>query len=408
MLYLAIDQHSKQLTVNLRGEDGEAVVRRQVSTRGTAVADFLRDVERRAGADGYVAIVEVCGFNDWLLELLPQCGCREVVLIQPDKRVKNKTDRRDADNLGELLWVNRQRLLAGQKVQGLRRVRIQTPSERDDRRLTMLRRGTACELTRTINRVRHLLRRHNIEQDMPTKGIQTKAARRWLKNLPLSSLDRQEMDQLLDRWELLEKQQQELDVQIRARVGEHPQAKILQTLPGGGTFLALGLAARVGPIERFPNPRSLPNYWGLTPRCRNSGETTDRLGSITKQGSALARFLLGQSVLHVLRKDTWMRGWYARIKKRRGSKIARVAVMRRLATIIWHMLKHQQPYICGGPRRLKQQQQLEAELSTARSEEQTVVAPHGGEGTRGPSSLPPPAPPTPFPLPCSGAKEGRP
>ena len=43
-----------------------------------------------------------------------------------------------------------------------------------------------------------------------------------------------------------------------------------------------------------------------------------------------------------------MKEWYRRIKKRRGAKIARVAVMRRLATIIWHMLKHQQPYRPGG------------------------------------------------------------
>jgi hypothetical protein len=46
----------------------------------------------------------------------------------------------------------------------------------------------------------------------------------------------------------------------------------------------------------------------------------------------------------VLRFDTAMRGWYKRIKKRRGSKIARVAVMRRMVTIIWHMLKSRQRY----------------------------------------------------------------
>jgi hypothetical protein len=39
-----------------------------------------------------------------------------------------------------------------------------------------------------------------------------------------------------------------------------------------------------------------------------------------------------------------MKQWYMRIKKRRGSRIARVAVMRRLATIIWYMVKRQQPY----------------------------------------------------------------
>ncbi|HVC94813.1 MAG TPA: transposase [Pirellulales bacterium] len=111
------------------------------------------------------------------------------------------------------------------------------------------------------------------------------------------------------------------------------------------------MAASIGPISRFPRPRSLANYWGLTPSCRNSGKTTQRLGSITKQGSKTARFLLCQLSQHVLRRDAWMREWYKRIKRRRGSKIARVAVMRRLATIIWQMLSRQQPYVTGDPAR---------------------------------------------------------
>ena len=78
------------------------------------------------------------------------------------------------------------------------------------------------------------------------------------------------------------------------------------------------------------------------------------LGSITKEGSAMARFILGQLVVHVLRRDASMRAWYARIKKRRGSKIARVAVMRRLATIIWHMVKNNEAYCMGGPPRQRQ------------------------------------------------------
>lgn len=90
---------------------------------------------------------------------------------------------------------------------------------------------------------------------------------------------------------------------------------------------------------------------GLTPSAHNSGQNKQRLGSITKQGSALARFLLGQAVLHVLRKDGVLREWYKGIKRRRGSKVARVAVMRRLTTIIWNLLSKEQTYVPGGPRR---------------------------------------------------------
>jgi transposase len=93
----------------------------------------------------------------------------------------------------------------------------------------------------------------------------------------------------------------------------------------------------------------LANYFGLTPGCRNSGEATQRLGSITKQGSKIVRYLLGQAVVKVLRFDGVMRTWFKQIKKSRGSKIARVAVMRRMATIIWLMFKRKQKYRYDSP-----------------------------------------------------------
>jgi transposase len=141
--------------------------------------------------------------------------------------------------------------------------------------------------------------------------------------------------------------------------------QILMTAPGVGHYTGLGLASRIGPIARFPRPRSLANYFGLTPSSRNSGETKNRLGSITKEGSKFARFLLGQLVLHFLRTDPRLREWYRRIKLRRGAKIARVAVMRRIATIFWHMLKHQEPYTIGGPPPRLRQQRTRRDKSAA-------------------------------------------
>lgn len=348
MLYLGIDLHRKQMTINLRGEDGEPILRRQVSTWGEDPRTFLADVQRRAGQGDFVAILEVCGFHDWLTDLLSQFGCREVVLIQAEKRSSRKTDRRDANQLGELLWLNRGRLLAGRKVQGLRRIVPPQPAEREDRRLTQLRFNLTRELTRTINRVKYILRRLNIEQHCPTKGIQTQPAKAWLKKLDLPTLDRLEMDQLLARWTALAQQRDQLDRRIVERAALDPRVQWLRTTPGASHYTALSLACRIGEIGRFPTPRSLANYWGLTPRCGSSGET-ERLGSITKEGSPLARYLLAQMVLHVLRKDAAMREWFRRIKGRRGAKIARVAVMRRLTVIFWHMLTKQQPYTTAAP-----------------------------------------------------------
>ena len=70
MLYLAIDQHRKQLTVSLRNEAGDVIERRQVSTEWPRVRGYFADLAARASAEGgWMAIVEVCGFNDWLLAL---------------------------------------------------------------------------------------------------------------------------------------------------------------------------------------------------------------------------------------------------------------------------------------------------------------------------------------------------
>ena len=114
MLYLGIDQHKRQLTVNLRGEDGAVILKRQVSTQWEKVRAFFVDLAEKARLEGgFLAILEVCGMNPWLVEMLQEYGCREAVVIQPTERSKQKTDPRDAGKLSHLLWVHRQHFLAG-------------------------------------------------------------------------------------------------------------------------------------------------------------------------------------------------------------------------------------------------------------------------------------------------------
>jgi transposase len=354
MLYVGIDQHRKQLTVSVREESGNVLLRRQVSTEWKKVRAFFDELCELAGPQGgYLAVVEICGFNQWLLKLLPEHGCQNTIVVQPGAQSAHKTDRRDASGLSEVLWINRDRIAQGLPVRGLRRIQVPGAEEQADRRLTSLRHDVGRELTRTINRIKAILRRHNLEQECPTKGIQTQRARKWLDRLALSAVERAELTHQLARQDLLQKQLKQLQVKIVQRYEVNRAALWISTMPGAAAYSSLGLACRIGDIRRFKHPRSLANYWGLTPGSRNSGEATQRLGSITKQGSALARFLLGQMVLHVLRKDPWVRMWFRGIKRRRGSKIARVAVMRRLATILWHMLTKDEAYVCGGPPRAR-------------------------------------------------------
>jgi transposase len=360
MLYLGIDEHGKQLTVCARNEEGCVGLRRQVSTEPKRVRAFFEEIRTSSQSQGgFAAILEVCGFNDWLLEMLEEYGCKHIVLIHPDKRSKRKTDHRDANSLSEILWLNRKRLANGEKLQGVRRIVIPDAADQESREVTALRQGVGRRRTRTINQIKNILRRHNLLWDCPTKGFQTAKVADWLQRLvkapqsesKLTNVDKLNLKHLLEQWKLWDAQLAELDTVIQKRAEKDPHVKLLSTIPGIAAYSGLTLACRIGSIQRFPGPRSLANYFGLTPRCRNSGESTDRLGSITRDGSPIVRFILAQCVLHVLRRDRVMRAWYGNIKRRRGSKIARVAVMRRLCTIIWHMLKHEEGYVLGGIRR---------------------------------------------------------
>jgi transposase len=347
MLYLGIDQHARQITISLRDDSGDVLLARQVSTQPEKIHAFFQELtrERLHNGEAFVAVLEVCGFNDWLIRMLQDYRCHKVILIQPDERKKRKTDRRDAGGLSELLWVNRLRLLQGKPVRGLRQVDIADTVAQENRRLTTLRRDAGWAQTRVINKIKQILRRHNLQWEMPTKTFPTQAAVAWLKQLALPVIDRLEMKQLLTELEQIQVRVKELEQVIAERSAASQEVTILSSLPGlGKGYTALSLECRVGRVGRFPRAHSLANYWGLTPGCRNSGENNQRLGRITKAGSSMARFLLAQLAHRVLRKDTRLRQWFKGIKRRRGGSIALVAVMRKLATIIWHMLSKRQTY----------------------------------------------------------------
>lgn len=350
MLYVGIDQHKRHLTVCVRNEQGDIALRRQVSTGWLEVDRFLEALaERSVSEGGYVAIMEVCGFNGWLVKRLERWGCKRVLVIAAPERLRQKTDRRDAAKLSELLWSNRHRLAGSGWLVQVREVYRPSESEQIDRQLTHLRWRLGQERTQIKNAIQAILRRHNREQECPTKKMFTLKALKWLEQMELPWMDRLELDLRLERYRLNERQIAQIERGIEARAAQNPKVRLLQTMAKMGKYTALALAAHIGSIERFPRAGSLANYFGITPGCRNSGNS-DRPGSITKAGHPIARFLLGQLVLHALRTDPGLRAWYRQVKRRRGAKVARVAVMRRLCEALWHMLTRQEPYRPVGAR----------------------------------------------------------
>ena len=345
MFYLGIDQHAKQLTINLRDGQGNAILKRQVSTRPDKVLEFFEQLTARCAKEGcgFQAIVEVCGFNDWLIEMLRNFRCQRTVLIQPEKTSRRKTDRRDAAQLSEDLWRYRDRIGSGKPINNLKIVHIPNSVQQQQRRLTNLRRDAKAAHTKSINRIKHVLRRHNLQHDMPTKTFPTKTALAWIKTIQLPPADMLELQIAMEDLELLKKRVLQFDAAIAEISVDDQDAHLIMKTGGFGLFSSVALSSRIAGIKRFKRPRSLPNYFGLTAGSRNSGDK-ERLGNITKAGSGMARWVLGQASKHILRNDPAMRAWFNKIKRKKGAGVARVAVMRRMATILWHMLTHRKTY----------------------------------------------------------------
>ena len=206
MLYLGIDQHRKQLTVCIRNEQGDVILRRQVSTQWERVRAFLAEIGKRAGKAGFVVIVEVCGFNDWLVKLLKEYGCREVLLIQPEKAVQEEDRPPGCQRLGRGALGQPPAALGGQAGPG------GPPHPAADR--AGGRRPAAHGVAQAAGPAPHAddqqgqapLRKHNLEQECPTKGIDTIKAKKWLAKLSLGRMDRLEMDLLLAQWKLWDEQ----------------------------------------------------------------------------------------------------------------------------------------------------------------------------------------------------------
>jgi transposase len=232
--------------------------------------------------------------------------CHLVLVVQPLGRSATKTDRRDAHALSELLWINRERLLRGDRVHGVRTVHLAGEEQMADRRLTAMRERLVRRRTQTLNQIHKILRRQNLEWDRPTKTFQTGKVAQWLKTLQLEPMDRLVLNQLLVQWKLWEEQIVKVDTRIGQRFLANPDAQLLATIPGVNAFIAVAITCRIAPIARFPHGRSLANFLGLTPGCRSSGET-ERMGSITKMGSRIVRFLLGQVIVHLQRRDGTVR-----------------------------------------------------------------------------------------------------
>ena len=144
---------------------------------------------------------------------------------------------------------------------------------------------------------------------------------------PWATRRRQDLLDLLDQ---LTPKIQELTQASEEAVEKRPVARRLRTHPGVGPLTALAFELVIGTPERFDCGKQIASYVGLVPSEESTGERR-RLGHISKQGSALLWFLLVEAAQVTVRSQPEWRSKYFRLAMRRGRKIAKVALARRLA-----------------------------------------------------------------------------
>jgi transposase len=123
----------------------------------------------------------------------------------------------------------------------------------------------------------------------------------------------------------------------------------LMTIPGVDMVVAVGVMAAIGRVDRFASADQLSAYLGLHPSVRQSGDGPAYHGRITKRGRSDARHLLVEAAWQAVRSPRPLRAFYERVKARRGAHVGAVAVARKLAVLIWHMLSRGEDYTWGRP-----------------------------------------------------------
>lgn len=195
------------------------------------------------------------------------------------------------------------------------------------------------ERTGVTNRLLALLARRNLQ---PTSGQSwsTVGGQRELHALPLSPIPTTIREDCLALRRLLDEQIRRLDKELIARWGNDGRVRRLATIPGIGPFLAILVVLELADIHRFPSAKHVVSYIGLTPRVRASADRV-RVGHISKEGNRLLRWALVLAATQAARRPGPLRTWYRLVARRKGNKIARVALARRLAEIIYQVWKEE-------------------------------------------------------------------
>ena len=151
---------------------------------------------------------------------------------------------------------------------------------------------------------------------------------------------RQLLDRLTANLKEMDRQVDELEVQIQRWHNENAASRKLAEIPGIGPITASAIVASVGDAREFKNGRQMAAWMGLVPRQHSSGGKQTLFG-ISKRGDVYLRTLLihgARSVIRFAESRAKPESWLRQLMERRNKNVAAVALANKNARIVWALL----------------------------------------------------------------------
>jgi transposase len=339
MRQVALDVHQGFCEVAIR-EDGTTRSAGRVATGRETLELFAQSL-----CPSDEVVMEATGPAMEIARIIEPHVARVVVANAQDVRAishaRVKSDRFDARTLAELLaagmlepvWV------PDAVTSGLRR--------RVARRAALVRQRTRAKNEIHATLARCLLGRSPVSDLFGTQG------RAWLSEQQLGEEESETVAGCLRQIDFLDAEVAAIDQKLARWAAGSPDVRRLMSIPGVGAGVAVTLMAAIGDISRFSSPRQLVAYLGLDPKVRQSGDEPARHGRISKRGNAQARSVLVEAAWIAVRQPGPLHAFGERIRARKGSQVAAVAVARKLACLAWQLLTKGEDYAFAQPSRVR-------------------------------------------------------
>jgi len=319
--YLGVDLHRNRFTVCTQLESGRQYL-------ATLKMEALPKFVSRLRPDDEIA-VEVTG-NTRLFYDAVAAHVRRVVVVNPSqfhvirKSVK-KTDEHDARALALFLSKD---LLPEVRMKDQEHAEMASLAQTRD---TLVKSRTALK-----NKVNNLLSARGV--NLSKESLASEKGLREVLGMCFGTTVDVELRVLVDQIRSLNQSIAELEKAISEQGPKLPGYENLKSIKGIGDVGASVLLSVIGDVNDFADEGKLAAYFGIVPRVSNSNET-QHSGRITKRGSKLGRTILIQCALIAKRYSDYLQRYYERIKARRGSGKAIVALARKFLGIIYRTLK---------------------------------------------------------------------